>query len=300
MLPNFVCPGAQKSATTTLHDVLIQHPDVFLPDDKETHFFDRDDLYARGRDWYEQTWYGDVDDESHVGDITPRYMYYRFVPERLHEVLGDELRLIFMLRDPVERAYSQYWMHRSNGYETMSFRGAVDVELRRRRRLEPSEIARLERQGEIRGYVARGFYARQIERFLEYFPERRMLFVHFDRFVRDIPSQMERIFEFLGTAPNDSIDYEMESNPSRKVRFRTLRSWLGSARLRSVGRRLVPSSRVRHGLLNLVERWNRTSFDKPDMSAAVRRRLVRLYRDDIDRLESTTGLDLSIWKRNRG
>jgi len=297
MLPNFICPGAQKSATTTLHDVLVQHPEVFLPDCKETHFFDRDDRYERGLDWYDSRFYGDVGGASVVGDITPRYMYYRFVPERLAEDLGSDLRLLFMLRNPVDRAYSQYWMHRSNANESMSFQGAVDVELRRRRQLKPSRIAELERRGEIRGYVGRGFYARQIERFLEYFPRDQMKIVLFSEFVSDIPKAIEEILAFLGLGLHDSIQYDLESNSAQRARFRRIERWLRNRTVRRAAERLLPLDAVRRFVRRTLESWNRTPLEKPPLSPSTRRRLIDVYADDITQFEQITGRKLADWRR---
>ena len=101
MLPNFICPGAQKSATTTLYEILKQHPDIYLPYKKELRFFSGD-YWDRGIDWYEQQ-YEDYDGEKIVGDISPNYMRKQKIAERIYTTLGPDIKLLFMLRNPADR-----------------------------------------------------------------------------------------------------------------------------------------------------------------------------------------------------
>jgi hypothetical protein len=296
-LPNFICPGAQKAATTTLHETLIQHPDVYLPDEKEAHFFDRDDRFERGPDYYEKRFYAGSEGYQVVGDITPRYMYYRWVPERIRQTLGPKLKFVFLLRDPVERAYSQYWMHRGRGSEELEFDKAVDRELERRSRLSEERIVELEKSGDLRGYVARGFYTTQIRRFLERFPRERMLFVLFDEFITDMRFETKRILSFLGLRDRGQIEYGIESNPASEVRFKGLKNLIRSSPVRKIAKLLVPSPRWRQTVVEWFDHFNRERLDKPPLPVPMRRRLIDVYGDEIEELEEILERQLTDWKQ---
>ena len=74
-LPNFMCIGAAKSATTSLYDILRQHSDVFAPSFKEPHFFDTPSVYKNGVKWYSKTYFNNVKNEKRIGDFTPTYLF---------------------------------------------------------------------------------------------------------------------------------------------------------------------------------------------------------------------------------
>jgi hypothetical protein len=128
MLPNFLIIGAQKSGTTTLAKYLRTHPQVFLSPGKEVHYFNR--YYHRGIDWYKGRFSGATTEDA-VGEATPTYMYFDRVPQRMAEVIPDA-RLIAILRNPVDRAYSHYWHQRSRGREKREFAQAVAAEVKQR------------------------------------------------------------------------------------------------------------------------------------------------------------------------
>jgi len=126
MLPNLICPGAAKSGTTTLYDLLRQHPDVLMSSKKEANFFVQN--YQKGKEWYEKLYFSGWKDEKIIGDITPSYMSFKYVAKRIHDMLGNGIKFIFLLRNPVTRAYSHYWMTRRNGLENKSFEEALSLE----------------------------------------------------------------------------------------------------------------------------------------------------------------------------
>ena len=101
--PNFICPGAQKAGTTTLYDVLQQHPQVCLTSRKEPLFFIDEEQYPRGLDYYRDTYFSHFDGEPVIGECCPCYLHIPDAPRRLHDTLGSELRLVFLLRQPAER-----------------------------------------------------------------------------------------------------------------------------------------------------------------------------------------------------
>ena len=127
-LPNFLCVGAQKAGTTTLYDILKQHPEICLPVEKETHFFNKEARYLKGVTWWLKRCFSNYNNEKILGDITPEYLFFKKVPNRIFNTLGRDIKIIIIVRDPVARAYSQYLMSVTRGFEHLSFDDAIKIE----------------------------------------------------------------------------------------------------------------------------------------------------------------------------
>ena len=231
LLPSFLIIGAQRAGTTTLWTYLRRHPDivgprtadasVFWP--KELHFFDEN--YWRGVDWYRaffplaarQRALRLVGRDVVCGEGTPYYMFHPAVPERVAATLPD-VRLVALLRNPVERAYSHYQLMVKTGRENLTFEEAIAAEPERLAGLE-EELAKVkpgvDGQGNRRhrhhrhhAYVGRGLYAEQLERWLAHFPREQLLVLRAEDFQARPDEVYERVFSFLGVRPRPVRDYE--------------------------------------------------------------------------------------------
>lgn len=161
-IPNFLIVGAMKGGTSSLASELKSHPDIFLPD-RELHFFNVEKNYQRGTDYY-LSLFGGKNREYAVGEKTPTYSYVPIVPRRIAR-FNPEMKLIWIFRDPVARAYSHYWFFVSRGKERLSFRQAV----------------KREQAGQAKDftmrYLDRGVYIHQVKCYLKYFSKEQMLFL---------------------------------------------------------------------------------------------------------------------------
>jgi hypothetical protein len=132
MRPSFIVVGAAKSGTSSLAHYLMQHPKIYMPD-RELHFFDARGGYADrwkyGVEWYENQ-FASADSHHLCGEKTPTYAYIPSVPKRMNAVVPD-IKLIWILRDPVYRAYSNYWHAVCEGVELLDFDEAVRMESER-------------------------------------------------------------------------------------------------------------------------------------------------------------------------
>ncbi len=193
-LPTFLICGAEKAGTTALFNFLKEHPEIAVSTEKELHFFTAN--YGRGVEWYEGR-FRNAGSAKAIGEASPSYMYDEKVPERIKKLLPDA-KLIFILRHPVDRAYSQYW-HEVNrsGREKLSFEEAIKraFEAEKRGNAEGMDAVRL-------SYLTRGRYAEHIERFRKVFPDEQILIlIHRD--LRENPEKvMREVFEFLGVDPD--------------------------------------------------------------------------------------------------
>src|SRR5205085_5168685 len=125
----FLCVGTQKGGTTTLYEILKQHPDIFLPQKiKETKFFVYEEKYAKGVQWYEKEFFNEWKNQQAVGEVDPAMMFEEKSAQRIFDTLGKEVKLVFIFRNPAARAYSHYLMSQRKGFEELSFDEALNAE----------------------------------------------------------------------------------------------------------------------------------------------------------------------------
>ena len=181
-LPDFLCLGTQKGGTTTLHRLLVQHPEVYLPACKEVHFFDQN--YSAGEDWYREHFQGSQSAQR-CGDITPFYLFHPDVPERIHQLL-PKARLIVLLRDPVERAISQVFHAQRLGFEPLPVDEALAAE---QGRLATGGAYSFQKHS----YFSRSLYIEQLDRYEALFPREQLLILRSE----DLFTTPERIWQLL-------------------------------------------------------------------------------------------------------
>jgi hypothetical protein len=206
-LPDVVIIGAQKCGTSSLHGYLTQHPRVIEPLRKEVHYFDVN--YARGERWY-RAHFGRSGEPGLNIDSSPYYLFHPLAAERMHALL-PQAKLIVLLRDPVRRAYSQYWQQRDKDREPLDFEAALAAEPARieeaHRRLASCEIA-ASREHQIHSYLARGRYAEQLERWLQFYPRDQLLALRFEDLVREPLAVLNRTLAWLRLPPLDDAQLE--------------------------------------------------------------------------------------------
>jgi hypothetical protein len=189
ILPNFIICGTQKGGTTALYHYLNEHPEICIPKKKEIHYFDLN--YHRGVEWYGKNFIECQNEKAKaIGEASPLYMYLEEVPERIKEFLPN-IKLIFILRNPVNRAYSHYWHEVKLGYEHLSFEEAIKEE---KKRLAIGGIF----NNQHFSYKDRGKYIIQLKKFRKYFPYKQMLVLINEELKENPEYNMKRVFEFLG------------------------------------------------------------------------------------------------------
>tara|TARA_B100001093_G_scaffold118624_1_gene111218 strand:- start:1675 stop:2424 length:750 start_codon:yes stop_codon:yes gene_type:complete len=163
-LPDFLGLGTQKGGTSTLQALLKTHPGVFLPTCKEVHYFS---LHPeRQRAWY-ASHYTSAGRKQKCGDITPYYLFHPEAPQRIRSLL-PRIRMVVLLRDPVERCLSQVFHARRLGFEPLEPEAAIDAEIER---LADGSAYSLQKHS----YQARSRYLEQLDRYERLFPARQLL-----------------------------------------------------------------------------------------------------------------------------
>ena len=296
-LPNFVVIGAAKSGTTTLYHALAQHPQVFMCPVKEPRFFEFDGLRPEQAgpyddylletsvfdlDAYRQLFAG-VTAEIAVGEVSPGYLASETAAESIQKYV-PHARLIAILRNPADRAYSHYMMKVRDGVENVSFEEAL--------RREPERIRNGWRVGR---YVERGFYYQQLKRYYARFRREQIHVFLFEEFQANPAGTMQSLFEFLGVDPGVTVDLATRYNASGMVRNPLLHFlWVRSRWLRRRLRPALPAA-FRRAAYQRVTRNLVTTPLAPD----VREALLEQYRPDIELLQELLERDLSVWWQPR-
>lgn len=204
--PDFVIIGAQRGGTTSLHRYLGEHPDIILPVTKELHYFSR--LYDRGDDWYRRQFPVRLPEPMITGEATPYYLPHPHAPRRLH-AFAPAAKLIVLLRDPVDRAYSHYQHEVRRGHETLPFEEALARE-EERLRGEQERMLADETYDSLPyqrfSYQSRGLYAEQLGAWFAFFPREQSLIVESERFYAEPIATVRRVTDFLGLPGHDLAD----------------------------------------------------------------------------------------------
>jgi hypothetical protein len=199
-LPSVLIIGTQKGGTTSLFNYLVQHPDVLPPLGKEVHYFDFH--YASGLNWYRGRFpYSHrLRDGALTIDATPYYMMHPLAPQRAAQLLPD-VKLVALLRNPIDRAFSHYQHEVRGGRESLSFAEALEREAERL----AGEEERLRSDSQYYSwnhrryaYTRRGLYLEQLRRWVQYFPRSQLLVLQSEWLFRDPPAASAEVYRFLG------------------------------------------------------------------------------------------------------
>jgi hypothetical protein len=292
-LPNLFILGAAKAGTTTLFEQLRQLPDVYFPFSKEPLFFSQDRLYEKGLSWYADTFYKEAKGFSVRGDASPHYLYWgEKVAQRLAQAYDEPPKMIVLLRDPVERAYSWYWNMVREGNETLSFEEALACEAER---LETNR-GMFEKQGSMKyGYIQGSRYASLLTPFLDTFPREQFHFVLYDELKDDLQIIMPGVLQFLGLENGERRFEQVQSNPAAMPRSMNLQRWL---RRQSTWREwlkpIIPIKaryQMKEKLLQINLRESSYPPINPQTAAKLRDQLV----DEVRQLQEVIRRDLRGW-----
>jgi hypothetical protein len=194
--------GAQKAGTTALYAYLRWHPDIVGPSWKEVSFFDRH--WWRGEAWYRGQFPVRAEGRL-VGEASPSYLFHPLAPERARSLVPDA-KLIALVRNPADRAFSHYQLEVALGREPLSFEDSLDAEDERMR----GELERMVSDPSYfshvwwnHTYVSRGRYAEQLERWYAAFPREQILVVLSDELSQEPAETYGRVLEFLGARPHE-------------------------------------------------------------------------------------------------
>lgn len=293
--PEFFIVGAPKAGTTSLYHYLIQHPEIFMPVRKEPYFFGnwREDGKKDLQEYLNL--FGGVPESKVAGEASTAYLYLRSAAEEIKEFQSGA-KIIIVLRNPVERAYSQYWHHVRNGLDN-TFEEELESEEKRIR-----EGWRGFRPGLVPPayYIESGRYSKHVEHYMKTFGRERVRVYLFEDLVGDPQAVCRDTFEFLGVDPVHQISTGQVYNSSGPLRSPTFYRLLFSVPtwIREPVKQALPL-----GVLKKVREGKELMLQKnikavPDMKLKTRAYLQQVFKDDVLYVEELTGRDLSHWLGN--
>ena len=308
-LPNFFIVGAAKSGTTSLYEYLKLHPEVYMAPIKETHHFSTDidntkfrPNYARSlnkdlskflgsdmeegifhafvKDWddYVQL-FKKVENEKAIGEVTNSYLHSTVAAENIRKKFPDA-KIIMMLRNPVDRAFSHYLMDLRIGYETEDFMPALKKDMAR----NPKGW------GISNMYIEIGRYYDQVKRFKNVFPENQLRIYLFDDFVENPEATMKDIFRFLSVSEETDIDFGKKYNPSFIPKNKLISRLNTQKRVKDWLKGVLPKS-----VKSKFKKTFYTDKDLPKMKPEERKFLIEIFREDVTKLSQLLNRDLSSW-----
>lgn len=297
---DFCIIGAQKSGTTSMFRYLEKHPRIYMAPEKELPFFSWDDLYQAGWPALVDAYFQEASPEQLWGTASPQYMADPRVPERMARA-NPHMRLIALLRNPIDRAFSHFTMSQRRGMETRSFdQAAADLlqpdELAHAREAIPPDYAEGYRRADPevnRYYLVWGEYGRALDRFLRHFPATQLLALYMEDMQRDPQAAIAAVMRFL------ELDTDFQPSNLGKVYHKgggqpiipnAWREWIKRQRLfRLVWDRTPPRTRR---LLNAWYdelNWHPFKAAAAAPTTAVRQRLAAHFREDVRQVEQLVG-----------
>jgi hypothetical protein len=284
-LPNLVIIGGLKCGTTSLHHYLNLHPEIAMSRPKELNYFVEELNWPLGREWYA----AHFDPTARVrGESSPHYTNrpsFEGVAARMRDTLGADTRLIYMVRDPIDRMLSHYLHNVGGGYEERSLPDAF---------ADPQS-----------SYIARSRYFLQLQPYLEAFGRERVGVIGREELKDDRPGTMRRAFEFLGVDPDfesEQFEREWETGIAKSgSRFRVMDRAVRLPGLRAIDRNFdrLPES-LRWLAERVIHRPDAGEAPKPEVPTELSERLVETFHEDVAKLEKFAGREFGWFSRRSG
>jgi len=270
--PNFFIVGAPRAGTTTLYDILNRTPEVYMSQIKEPHYFskiNKSKLYPppiRNKEKY-LALFRNVKDEKAIGEASTSYIGDPYSPKLIHDIIPDA-RIIMILRDPINLAYSWYLFRVGYG-KTYSFAEAIQESLE-----NPEDYTK-------RVTISSGYYSSQVKRYLDTFDEEKLKVLIFEEFIEDLQRTVKQVFTFLGVKEDPPEYRKLIHNIITEPRGKISISLLQNQTIKKFVRKVIPEDISEFTVRKILGK----KISKPKMSEKDRLFLKNHYKDDVKELE---------------
>lgn len=289
LLPDFLVIGAPKSGTTAFHEYLRQHPEIFIPALKNPAFFIYEGLESS---FWGKNVINNIDtyhslfqlkkNEKAIGEVSPGYFPDHSAPARIYKYIPD-VKLIVILRNPIERAFSQFYFNRQIGVERYSdFEKALETEMKIMQGLKHEHNPK---------YIRTGFYNQQLTRYNNFFSDNQMLILLYDDFLNNPIKELQKSFKFIGVNSDFIPDISAKHNVTRIPKSIFLE------RIEKLFLNRFKKSPILSDTLNKVA-VNIRKFNSgklPQVPVNIKNRLIPIFREDINLLQKRLNRDLNHW-----
>jgi hypothetical protein len=289
-MPNFLVIGAMKSGTTALYYYLEQHPQIFMSPVKEPNFFCVGGQESSNSEAvthigaYHDLFKG-VSDEKAIGEASHCYLYEPEAVARIQHYVPDA-KLVTILRNPVDRAYSHFLHRVRDGTEPLTdFAQAIH-----------KEETGVPQTGTSQDYIGRGRYYGQLKRYLDAFDQKQIKIYLYEDLSNAPINTLQDTFRFLGVDDSFVPDVFLRRNVSGYPRYKTLDEFLRRPSSIKAALKVYLPARLRWRLSEAFDALKtRNLVEPPAVQPEVRRQLVEVYREDILKLQELIQRDLSGW-----
>ncbi len=286
-LPNFICVGAQKAGSSSLYKLLQSHPEIYLSEKKEIHYFNIETEYTKGLGYYASFFNENYNNQKLIGECTPDYLQYTFVPERIRNDLG-KIKILIILRHPVDRAYSQFNFHKMLRVEKSNtdFKISIDQEPVNKNineRLEWYKPAY---------YKSKSLYFDQVKRYYDCFGKNNVHIIVFEKMITNKKAaNLKDTCRFLDVDANHIFQSDHSNRTIlnyESYKAKILRS------LRDISLKIVPNQ-----VIDPLKNYTKKKLYKmpSKLDAKLKSELFDNYfSEDVKKLENLIQQDLSIWR----
>ncbi len=308
-LPNFFIVGSAKSGTTSIYNYLKQHPDIFMSPIKETHHFSTDidsskfrpdyaanlniniDSWLDGdqkkeifhafvKDWDKYLkLFKNSENQKAIGEVTNSYLYSKEAAKNIQSKF-PEGKIIMILRNPVERAFSHFLMDLKSGLETGSFLEAFKKDMAKSNK----------GWGISNVYYEIGMYYEQVKRYLTVFPQEQIKIILYDDYRNDAIKTLKEICNFLNIDSNFEFEFSKEHNKAMIPKSGAVALMMRQKGLKAFAKKIFPKS-----WKNIFSKIFFTNKNLPKLSVDDRKYLIELYKEDIQKLAQLINRDLTSW-----
>ena len=308
-LPNFFIVGSAKSGTTSIYNYLKQHPDIFMSPIKETHHFSTDidsskfrpdyaanlniniDSWLDGdqkkeifhafvKDWDKYLkLFKNSENQKAIGEVTNSYLYSKEAAKNIQSKF-PEGKIIMILRNPVERAFSHFLMDLKSGLETGSFLEAFKKDMAKSNK----------GWGISNVYYEIGMYYEQVKRYLTVFPQEQIKIILYDDYRNDAKKTLKEICNFLNIDSNFEFEFSKEHNKAMIPKSGAVALMMRQKGLKVFAKKIFPKS-----WKNIISKIFFTNKNLPKLSVDDRKYLIELYKEDIQKLAQLINRDLTSW-----
>ena len=299
--PNFLVVGVPKGGTSSLYSYLKEHPDIFLPEQKELHFFSHNELQKNDKGPGDKlalstviknpkeyaSLYRNLNKETRSGDISPSYLYFsESVIPTIKNHLGDNIKIIIILRDPIGRTFSNYLHQKRLLFEDLSFSEALNQENTRKQK----------GFGDFWRYKEHSLYYQNCKNYIEAFGKENVKIILFEDLKKDAEREVESICEFLGvdsTFIPSNLDKVFNKGGVYKE------SPLTKLLLKPSGLKQILQKIVGENLANKYKAYkaktlSKNTEEKPTITEETILELKEFFKSDLEQLK-TINVDTSKW-----
>lgn len=282
-LPNFIIIGAGKCGTTSLHNYLDQHPQIYICPRKETYFFIDEARRAKLKRWKPVTsieeysaLFNNASPNQVIGEISTNYYAYPESAQLIHDLL-PEVKIIAILRDPSNRAFSEYQMFVQAGHEKKDFAEATS-------------------DSNKKNYVKRGFYYSELLPFFDSFDKDKIKICLYEDFSKEPDKFVRDFFGFIEVDENFIPDMTQRGRKGGLPKNKALNEFLKKPNpIRAAAASILKTFMPLESRQKIKSSMIQANSKKAKLSPEMRRNLIALYRDDILKLQDLIERDLSAW-----